>query len=48
MDRPGVAYRHVSTESQSDRGVSLEPQAGKIRPVATVQDSELISARRSH
>jgi DNA invertase Pin-like site-specific DNA recombinase len=37
-----VGYCRVSTESQADRGVSLDVQADKIRAMATVQDSELI------
>src|SRR5580693_1007628 len=37
-----VGYVRVSTDKQSDRGVSLEAQAEKIRAMAVVHGAELI------
>ncbi len=40
--RRAVGYVRVSTESQADRGVSLDAQAEKIKAMATLQDAELL------
>jgi DNA invertase Pin-like site-specific DNA recombinase len=37
-----VGYVRVSTDKQADRGVSLDAQAEKIRPMAVVHTAELI------
>ena len=36
-----VGYVRVSTDKQAERGISLEAQAEKIRPMALVQGAEL-------
>ena len=42
MKTRAIGYVRVSTDTQADRGVSLEAQVEKIRAMATVHDVELL------
>ena len=41
-----VGYARVSTDKQSDQGISLEAQTEKIRAMAMVQGAELVHVIR--
>jgi len=44
MKRPAIGYCRVSTEDQSEKGISLEAQAEKIRQYAALHDLDLLDA----